>query len=454
VVVVTIDTLRADRLGCYGYTRIETPNLDKLASGGALFENAISQAPLTPPSHASIFTGTYPVVHKVRNTGGFVLNSKYTTIAEVLQQKGWDTAAFIGAAVLKKNFGLDQGFALYDDQMPREAGRDVSTEYPERSAAAVVDRALSWLGSRPGGKPFFLWVHVFDPHTPYNPPTPFREKYSGQPYDGEVAYTDQQLGRLFDAIDKQNTLVVVLSDHGESLSEHGEYEHGVFLYDSTLRIAFLLSGPDIPKGLRVKQQVRSIDVLPTVLGLLGIKTPPEAQGVNLEPVFAGREVRTTYSYSETLFPKINLGWTELRAIRTKRWKYIRAPKPELYDLENDPGESTNVIGNFPKEAAELEARLKVVIGGDTGPEKVESQMTSQATMEQLRSLGYVGGASQGEYELTGQGVDPKDRLGILKLLSLATSATTGHPQPQAICGGAAQGCEQSLALLPPGTPLS
>jgi len=216
LVLITIDTLRADRLACYGYAKIETPRLDALAARGVLFENAVAQTPLTPPSHASIFTGQNPNVHGVRNTGGFVLQSSALTLAEILQQQGWDTAAFIGASVLKKLFGFNQGFGLYDDQMPRPDKTRQTREYPERPAGEVVDRAIEWLNAQ-SGRPFFLWVHVFDPHLPYEPPAPFDVQYKGRPYDGEVAYTDRELGRLFDALGKktpQSTLIAVLSDHG------------------------------------------------------------------------------------------------------------------------------------------------------------------------------------------------------------------------------------------------
>ena len=360
LLLVTIDTLRADRLGCYGYTKIETPNLDRLAREGVLFENAITNTPLTAPSHASIFTGLYPTVHQVRDTGGFILQSSHRTLAQILQQQGRDTAAFVGSSVLKKQFGFNAGFAVYDDEMPKADPRKIAGEYAERRAGEVVDRAIKWLDSQ-SGKPFMLWVHVFDPHSPYDPLAPFREKYRGRLYDGEVAYTDQELGRLFAAVARKsparNTLIAVLSDHGESLSEHGEYTHGVFLYDSTLRIAFLLSGPGVPAALRVKSQARTIDVLPTLLELMGAKAPAEIQGNSLVPAFAGKPV-ASWSYLETLYPKINMGWAELRGIRTNGWKYIQAPKPELYDLVKDPRETTNVIGQNPAEAQQMEADLR------------------------------------------------------------------------------------------------
>ena len=418
LLLVTIDTLRPDRLGCYGYSQIETPNLDKVARQGVVFENAVAPTPLTAPSHASMMTGVYPTVHKVRNTGGFVLSASQAKLAKILQDQGWDTAAYVGSSVLKGRFGFNQGFAVYDDEMPTSKSGSALAE-PERRAGEVVDRAVKWLDTQ-SGKPFFLWVHVYDPHIPYDPPDPFREKYRDRPYDGEIAYTDQQLGRLFDTVARKsrpgNTLIAVLSDHGESFSEHGEYTHGVFLYDATLRIAFLMSGGGIPAGLRVKQQARTIDLLPTVLELMGSKTPPGIQGTSLAPAFRGKEVPTAYAYAETLFPKFNMGWAELRAMRTNRWKYVRAPRPELYDLAQDPAETTNVIASHAAESQELESQLKAV---SAGSEKVASAPMDPATMKQLRSLGYMGGASPQGAELTGKVTDPKDRLDVLRLLHLA-----------------------------------
>jgi arylsulfatase A-like enzyme/tetratricopeptide (TPR) repeat protein len=420
VVVVTIDTLRPDHLRCYGYRDVETPTLDALAQRGVVFEQAVAQAPLTPPSHASIFTGQYPVLHHVRNTGGFILPSSSRTLARILQEQGWDTAAFIGSAVLKKIFGLNQGFAVYDDQMPKPGPADQFREDPERRAEVVVDRAIHWLNSQ-SGKPFFVWVHLYDPHLPYDPPSPFREQYRDHPYDGEIAYTDRELGRLINVLGKkapQNTIIAVLSDHGESLGEHGEYTHGVFVYDSTLRIAFLMSGPGIPVGMRIKRQVRSIDFLPTLLELMGGKAPDQVQGTSLVPTLSGKLVATGVSYAETLYPKMNMGWAELRSIRTDRWKYVRAPRPELYDLTQDPGETTNVIQQHPAESERFEVVLNGVIssGGHGTTEKVETKLVDEQTSEELKSLGYLATYAPRAYELTGQGIDPKDRTHILKLI--------------------------------------
>jgi arylsulfatase A-like enzyme len=310
---VTIDTLRRDHLHCYGYQKIETPVLDHLAQSGVVFENAVAQAPLTPPSHASIFTGQYPTVHHVRNTGGFVLPSSARPLAKILQEQGWDTAAFVSSAVLKKAIGFNNGFSVYDDQMPRQGKKEEFGEDAERRAGDTADRAVRWLNAQ-SGKPYFLWVHLYDPHMPYKPPSPFKEKYRNSPYDGEIAYTDQQLGTLLDAVAKKapagKTIIAVLSDHGESLSEHGEFSHGVFLYDATLHIAFMIAGPEIPAGVRIKQQVRSIDFLPTLLDLLDVRAPANIQGLSLIPAFSGKTVPTEISYEETLYPKLALGWAE------------------------------------------------------------------------------------------------------------------------------------------------
>jgi arylsulfatase A-like enzyme/Flp pilus assembly protein TadD len=436
LVVVTVDTLRADHLGCYGYTMIETPALDRLAREGALFENAVAQTPLTPPSHASIFTGTYPTVHKVRNTGGFVLQSSFKTLAEILQEEGWDTAAFIGASVLKKAFGLNQGFAVYDDRMPKASRKGEVGEYPERRAAVVVDQALAWLGAQ-SGKPFFVWLHLYDPHMPYNPPEPFLQKYRSRPYDGEIAYTDRELGRFLDAVGKkspaQNTLTVVLSDHGESLGEHGELTHGVFVYDATLRIPLMMRGPGVPAGLRLEQQVRTTDVLPTVLALMGGQPPSPCQGVSVIPAFNGEPIDTTRSYAETLYPKMNMGWSELRAIRTERWKYIRAPKPELYDLEQDPGETRNVIEHHPEEHRRLAQQLDAITRTPDGkPEKIETATMDQRTMDQLKSLGYLSGVTGRHYELDGEGPDPKERVDVLHVFELMEARGSALPGPRRI----------------------
>jgi choline-sulfatase len=436
VLLVTIDTLRADHVHCYGYTQIETPAIDGLASRGVLFENAVAQTPLTPPSHASIFTGQYPTVHHVRNTGGFILQSSARPLARILQEQGWDTGAFVSSAVLKKIFGFGNGFAVYDDQMPKTAKGPDNGDSPERRGGDTVDRAIEWLKGR-SGKPYFLWVHLYDPHLPYSLTDEFREKYRNAPYDGEIAYADQQLGRLMSAASSKSgmdkTIVAVLADHGESLGEHGEYSHGVFLYDATLRIPFIIAGPGVSTGVRVKQQARTIDFLPTILDLVGAKLPGNVQGSSLVPTFAGKSVPTDISYEETLYPKMNMGWAELTGIRTHQWKYIRAPRSELYDLSSDPGELRNVIQEHPAEVQRMEAQLKKIVsinpaGGKS--EKVETTMVDERVMDQLKSLGYLSGFAGRTVELNGRGPDPKDRVGILKLMSIADSGSRVSPARQ------------------------
>ncbi len=434
VLVITIDTLRPDHLHCYGYDKIQTPTLDGIAHNGVLFENGVTQTPLTPPSHASIFTGLNPPNHKVRDTGGFILSPSTPTLASLLQEKGWDTAAFVSSAVLKKRFGFDRGFAVYDDQMPRPGNRQEFLEDAERRAGDTVDRAVAWLDGR-SDKPFFLWVHLYDPHTPYDPPSPFREQYKDRPYDGEIAYADRELGRLMESLGRKSppekTIVAVLSDHGESLGEHGEFSHGVFLYDATLRIAFLLSGPRVPSGLRVTPQARTIDLLPTILELMGSPPPAGVDGASLVPLFSGKDAGTAVSYAETLFPKINMGWAELRAIRTNQWKYIRAPRPELYDLSRDPKETNNVLAEHPYEVRKLEAQL-VAASRAAGSEKVETTPMDERTLAQLKSLGYTSGFTSRSYSLNGQGADPKDRVGILKLMDAAEQPQSGLSAPRRI----------------------
>ncbi|MGC1872610.1 MAG: sulfatase-like hydrolase/transferase [Acidobacteriaceae bacterium] len=423
VVLITLDTVRADHLHCYGYQKIKTPNIDALAASGVMFEKAVAQTPLTQPSHASMFTGENPNVHNVRDTGGFALQPSSVTMATILERHGWDTAGFISASVLTRLFGFNQGFATYDDQLDHRNSRDpVST----RAANVTADHAIHWLQQQ-SDKPFFLWVHFYDAHFPYDPPAEFREQYPEDPYDAEIAFEDQQVGRVLDAVKQkspaQKTLIVLLSDHGEGLGDHGEYEHGVFLYDSTVRIAWIMAGPGVPAGLHVQQQAREIDLLPTVLDLMGGRASSAVQGTSLVPAFSGKTVPSNFSYEETLYPKINMGWSELRGIHTARWMYIRAPRPELYDLDQDPGELNNVIDAHPKEYRELDAQLKKAsrLGG-SGTETVAFKQMDEQTMNQLKSLGYTAGFSGTSFNLNGKGDDPKDHLATLKALHLVDTS--------------------------------
>jgi arylsulfatase A-like enzyme/Flp pilus assembly protein TadD len=424
VVLITLDTVRADHLHCYGDNKIKTPVIDSLARDGVLFEKAVTQTPLTGPSHASIFTGENPNVHHVRDTGGFALQPSSVTLATTLQRSGWDTAGFVSAAVLSRQFGFNLGFATYEDQIPEAIDKNTGQLAAARPANVTVDHAIHWLHQQ-SGKPFFVWLHLYDAHQPYDPPEQFRKQYPNDPYDAEIAFEDHELGRFLDAVRKKSpagkTIILLLSDHGEGLGQHGEDGHGIFLYDSTLRIAWIIDGPGVPAGVRVEQQAREIDALPTVLNLLGGTMSSAIQGTSMVPAFSGKTVPTTYSYEETLYPKINMGWSELRGIHTAHWMYIRAPRPELYDLDKDAGELNNVIAAQPKEFRELEAQLKLLsrLGG-TNSETVATQPMDQKTIAQLRSLGYVGGSSDSNVKLNGKGADPKDRIGVLNIYERVT----------------------------------
>ena len=395
-----------------------------------LFENAVAPTPLTAPSHASMMTGVYPTVHKVRNTGGFVLSPSQAKLAKILQDQGWDTAAYVGSSVLKGRFGFNQGFAVYDDEMPTSKSGSALAE-PERRAGEVVDRAVKWLDTQ-SGKPFFLWVHVYDPHIPYDPPDPFREKYRDRPYDGEIAYTDQQLGRLFDAVARkspsENTLIAVLSDHGESFSEHGEYTHGVFLYDSTLRIAFLMAGGGIPAGVRVKQQARTIDLLPTVLELMGSKAPPGIQGTSLAPAFRGKEVPDGVCLCRDSVPQIQHGLGGAAGNEDEPVEVC--PRAKTRTLRSGAGSRRNhQRDRRVTRRKRRNWRLSSKRSAQARRRSASAPM-DPATMKQLRSLGYMGGSSPQGAELTGKGTDPKDRLEVLRLLHLAVHS--GAPVAQRV----------------------
>jgi choline-sulfatase len=339
ILLVTLDTTRADRIGAYGYGAAQTPRLDGLARRGVLFERALSAAPITLPAHTSLMTGAYPFTHGVRNNGTFSLGDTVPTLATTLQAAGYRTAAFVSAFVLDRRFGLARGFDVYDDRAPLERRGD-------RTAAA----ACEWLDARAADPaPFFVWLHLYDAHDPYDPPPPFREAFAGRPYDGEIAFDDQAIGSVLDRLERIGrlpaTIVAVVADHGESLGEHGEDTHAVFIYESTLRVPMILAGPArLPAGRHVKSTVRGIDLAPTLLDLA--RQPPlrGAQGQSLMPLVEGTSAAAApvSAYSESYFPLLYMNWAPLRSIQDERWKFIDAPAPELYDLQHDPMEQTNL----------------------------------------------------------------------------------------------------------------
>lgn len=414
ILLFTIDTLRADHLGCYGHRRAATPRIDRLAREGVLFEQAVAQVPVTLPSHASILTGIYPPVHGVRDNTYFRLDPDALTLAEHLRANGYRTAAFVGAYVLDASFGLGQGFDVYDDRVgSMEASSPGS--FAERSAGEVVRAFAGWLKAAPSEGPFFAWIHFFDPHMPYAPPSPFRERFRSSPYDGEVAYTDQQVGVALDELRARgqldDTLVVLTSDHGESLGEHGERTHGFFVYDATLRIPLILRSPrSLPAGLTVEAQVTTVDLAPTLLELAGVSVPEGVQGRSLVRMMNGEEGETPLrpAYAECYVPQLNFRWAPLVALRQQGFKYIDAPRAELYDLTRDPGETDNLVAKYPDRAKRMKEQLVRLL--ESWPESVSARhQPDPETVAGLRSLGYLGGGQVPEPSAHGL-PDPKDRL--------------------------------------------
>ena len=430
VLLITIDTLRADRLGCYGFAQASTPTLDALAGRGARFATAVAHVPLTGPSHASILTGRTPLGHGFRDNGGFVLPPDLGTAPEVFRQAGYRTAAFVSGFPLDRRFGMDRGFETYDDHLPRGNDRR-RTPYVERFGDATTDAALRWLDSpTPEGKtrPFFAWVHYYDPHAPYEPPGDLAERFRGSPYDGEIAFVDRQIARLLGALEQRGvlgrTFVLVTADHGESLGEHGEGTHGLFLYDATLRVPFLMAGPGVP-GRRVATTVaRGIDVFPTLLDYAGLPPQRDVEGRSLRPAAEGREMEDAPLYAESLYGEREYGWAPLFAWRTARHKFVLAPRPELYDLEADAREATNRLGEHAAKAEELRLELEAAL---SQPVRSATAAVDPETAERLEALGYLGGG--GTPRTAGvAGRDPKDGARLLPKLNHGISAARTEPE--------------------------
>ena len=406
VVLITIDTLRADRTGFDGFNGADTPTLDSLAAEGVVFDQAMSSAPVTLPAHATLLTGRYPPAHGALDNGFYSLPENVPTIAGVLREAGYATGAVVGAYVLHSQYGLDSGFDDYNDRF--RAPRQKGMEHRERPAAQVTDAALDWLEKQPGDRPFFLWAHYYDPHAPYAPPSPFKERFVTRPYDGEIAYTDREVGRLLGGIRNreggERTLVVVTSDHGEAFGDGGELTHGLLLRESTLRIPLVMAaGPALPKGRRVEPVVSGVDVVPTILDLLGLPGP-EAQGQSLLPVLADGSQDDRFVYSETRLPSNMFGWSTMHRVRGDRWAWVRAPRPELYDLEEDPGEQRSLDQSRPELARELDARVGAIL--DHAADTEERAALSDEELEALQALGYAFSKEVAE----STGADPKDML--------------------------------------------
>jgi arylsulfatase A-like enzyme/Tfp pilus assembly protein PilF len=413
VLLVTIDTVRADHLGAYGYTKGATPVLDRLAREGIRFDDATTQAPLTGPAHVALLTGIYPGRLGVRDNASTPIPSGTPTLADLFRTNGYRTGGFVGAFILGREYGFAEGFDEFDASFKGyDAGMKLQVQ---RRGGDVVDRALAWLGKIPASQPFFLWVHLYDAHTPYDPPKPFNVRFRQAPYDGEIAYVDACIGRLIADLERRSlldrTLVAVVADHGEGLGEHGEDEHGLFLYDSVLRIPWILRLPGrASAGAVVPSQVRAIDVAPTIARLAGRTPPSGIDGQSVVEAIQGRPARDPQpSYAETFYPKWHMGWSELKAVRVGDWKYIDAPKPELYNLRTDRREVRNALSAKSALAGGLSAELARISGGFGGAGASAPQPDPE-TLERLRGLGYVGIAAPGS---GGRGPDPKDMIAAI-----------------------------------------
>lgn len=447
VLLVTLDTTRADRLSSYGNPEPLTPRLDALARSGVRFASCTTASAFTQASHASIFTGTYPTYHGVRINGQAALAAVQRTLAESFAERGYATGAFVGAFVLDGRWGFDQGFAHYDDAFELGAGQQIDLAGVQRPADQVVDAALAWLGgvNRPVAEPFFAWVHLYDPHAPYAPPEPYASRYGGRGltglYDGEIAFADQQVGRLLDwlrvsGLDNR-TVVAVVGDHGEALGSHGELTHGYFLYDYALEVPLLLRLPaGAAAGRVIAQPVRTIDLDPTLLALAGLEIPPAAQGRSLLPLIEGREEASPeYAYSESMAPYLQFGWSPMFSLRGTRYKYIDAPQAELYDLQSDPGETVNLIDRERPVAREMRRALeKIHAQASAGAPQTDEANLDAETLARLAALGYVGGARAAAHRGLADPAlaDPKAKLGIYGEVSLAGDLVNRGDYAQAV----------------------
>ncbi|MCJ7485476.1 MAG: sulfatase-like hydrolase/transferase [Candidatus Aminicenantes bacterium] len=428
LLVITIDTLRADRVGAYGNKGARTPAMDGLARRGVLFSRTFSHVPLTLPSHCTLFTGFLPLTHGVRDNGER-LRSTPVTLAEIARGQGYATAAIVGAFPLDSRFGLDRGFDTYDDFYgSRNRVQDMA--FVERRAAEVNRKAEEWIRAH-NREPFFVWVHYFDPHAPYDPPPPFDREFAGREYDGEIAYADECLGKLLavlrDSGRADDTMVVLTSDHGEGLGAHEEKTHGIFIYDPTLHVPLIIAGPGpLPRGRIVDAQVGLADILPTVLDLMGWPLQKDLPGRSLVPMMtrqgAGREDFERALYIESMAPLLGRNWAPLRGVRTSEWKYIDAPTAELYDLKADPGEAVNIHDSRPEIVRRFRGEMEAIIKQQPAPpfETAPNPHVDREARQKLQSLGYL---SHGVAPATTPRPDPKTMIGLDNLLSDAVNAS-------------------------------
>ncbi|HPB58606.1 MAG TPA: sulfatase-like hydrolase/transferase [Candidatus Saccharicenans sp.] len=424
LLLITLDTTRADHLGCYGNKQARTPNLDRLAAEGWRFNRVYCSAPLTLPSHATILTGLEPVAHGVRNNGHY-LAAGIKTITEVLVDRGYKTAAFVSSFSVDSRFGLDRGFESYDDTF--EENLPFKTNNAERRAEATFARFSAWLEKNYQNK-FFSWVHYFDPHLPYDPPSPYKEDFASQPYDGEIAYMDFYVGKIVEALQAKGlldkTIIIIAGDHGEGLGDKVEKGHGLFLYEETVRVPLIIWNKKIfPKPGTANETVRLLDIAPTILELCGAEVSQlPVQGKSLLPIMEKKERKDRTALIETFYPRENFGWSELVALVEDRWKYIQCPRPELYDLKADPEERKNLFDSSPEITARLKKQLEsdLLLAGGQGINRPSgSSGPTAADTEKLRSLGYLSFAPA---RASSTFPDPKEKIDLLNLIQQAQAA--------------------------------
>jgi arylsulfatase A-like enzyme len=409
VVIITLDTTRADRLSPYGFMNVSLPALEQFAREGVVFDAATSVAPLTLPAHTSLFTGLLPPRHGVRDNADPPLAERFVTLAESLAARGFRTGAFVGSIVLDPDRGLAQGFATYSGVAPQPTP---GQRRRQRRGDAVVDDALEWI-ERVGDRPYFLWVHLYDPHRPYSPPEPYATTYSHNLYVGEIAYADSQVGRLIDGLEQRKlfgrSVVVVAGDHGESLGERGERDHGIFVYENVLRVPLMIRAPGLAAG-RVDDVVRLTDVMPTIFDLLEVPAPAaDLDGISLVPLMSGRPVNLDLEAFAESTQQERFGWSALGSLRVGRFKVIDAPRPELYDLSRDPFEETNIYADRQALADTMIARVAAIRGQTDSAARASAPGVS----ERLAALGYVAADRMRQAPGRGRLLDPKDVIHLL-----------------------------------------
>jgi choline-sulfatase len=409
VIVISIDTLRADHLPMFGYGSVDTPHLDAFRRDSVLFTNAYSHVPLTLPSHTALLTGLLPPQNGVRNNLGYLLDPKVQTIPSFLKQHGYDTGAAVSAFVLRGSTGLAHSFDFYEDKIANRP--DVATGALQRSGRITEDIATQWIGAHTA-HPFFFLFHIFEPHAPYEPEEAFRSRY-GNAYDGEIATADAIVGDFLEKLKRSGVydraIIVVLSDHGEGLNQHGEPEHGIFIYREDIHVPLLVKLPSsAAKGTTFAAPVGLVDVFPSVAALLGLQIPP---GLSGKPLFGAADDNRRI-YSESLYPRIHLGWSELRSLVDRRRHFIQAPKPELYDVERDPAETTNILSEERRTYAQMRDELAKFIDKAPAPSYVDPEEAKK-----LAALGYLSAPAA---PAAGELPDPKDRIGEITEMIAAT----------------------------------